>query len=200
MRITRTIRPLALGAVLLSSACMEMGDASSSAPASLPVMQWDHHPQSAAWTEATLEALRDEGAILASTVPMDVAEFCPTYAEASPEDRRAFWAGLFSAIARYESTWNPQAVGGGGRYFGLLQISPRTADYVGCDLSEGGLKDGETNLECAVRIAANRAPEEGGLVRGPGALAGLVNDWGPMHDPAKVATISAWTRSQSYCQ
>jgi hypothetical protein len=168
-------------------------------PGAMPVMRWDHRPEAQEWTEATLQALAVEGAVLASTIPADIAEFCPTYVEADPQGRRAFWAGLFSAIAKYESTWNPAAVGGGGRYFGLLQISPATADWVGCDLSDGGLTNGETNLECAVRIAANRAPDQGGPVQGRGPLAGLVNDWGPMHDPDKVAEMAAWTRTQPYC-
>lgn len=190
-------RPLALCAVLATSACVMPADGATDA---MPVMRWDHRPEAGQWTAATLDALRTEGAVLTSTVPVDVATFCPGYEDGSPAERQAFWAGLFSTIAKYESTWNPQAKGGGGRYIGLLQISPATARYVGCDLSRGGLTDGATNLACAVKIAANRAPEGGGLVEGKGALAGLVNDWGPMHDRSKVAEMAAWTRSQPYCR
>jgi hypothetical protein len=197
MLLSLTLRPLALLMLLSPAACMDM--ASGQPEGALPVMRWDHRPEAAEWTEATLDALRAEGAVLASTVPDDIDEFCPGYTEASADERKAFWAGLFSAIAKYESTWNPQASGAGGRYLGLMQISPATADYVGCDLSDGGLTDGAANLQCAVRIAANRAPDGGGLVQGSGALAGLVNDWGPMHDSAKVAEMAAWTASQSYC-
>ena len=52
--------------------------------------------------------------------------------------------------------------------------------------------DGATNLDCAVRIAANRAPS--------GAVAGLTTDWGPMHDRRKRAEMAAWTSAQSYCK
>jgi Transglycosylase SLT domain len=200
MRFARRVRPFVFFALLLSpAACMDMTGAASDT--ALPVMAWDtSRPAEAAdWTKATLDALRDEGAVLASTVPMDVAHFCPSYVKATPDDRRAFWAGLFSAIARFESTWNPNATGGGGRYLGLLQISPVTAQYVGCDLSQGGLHDGEANLACAVRIAADRAPAGGGAVTGNGALAGIVNAWGPMHDSEKVAQVAAFTSAQSYC-
>ncbi len=160
---------------------------------SLPVMRWDHRPEATQWTEATLAALRSDGAVLPATVPADIAVYCPNYAKEGPEQRRAFWAGLFSAIAKHESTWNPAAKGGGGRYIGLLQISPVTARDVGCDLSNGGLANGATNLACAVRIAARRGPENGDT------LAAMVADWGPMHSPEKRADVAAFTRGQSYC-
>lgn len=157
----------------------------------MPAMAWDHRPEATQWTNATLQALQAEGAVLASTVPMDVEAYCPDYVEATPDERRAFWAGLFSAIAKFESTWNPLATGGGGRYFGLLQISPATADYVGC---EGDLHDGTANLQCAVKIAARQA--DPGT---PEQVWQITRDWGPMHDAAKRQQVAAFTSSQSYC-
>lgn len=172
--------------------------ADASQAGALPVMRWDHRPEAPVWTRATLDALKAEGAVLASTVPMDVEHYCPDYEKASVADREAFWAGLFSAIAKYESTWNPGAKGAGGRYLGLLQISPATAKWVGCDLSEGGLTDGASNLACAVKIAANRVPDAA-TAADQEALAAIVADWGPMHDKSKRAEVAAWTRTQSYC-
>lgn len=159
-------------------------------PTALPVTRWDHRPEAPMWTKATLGALKREGAVLLSAVPQDVDAFCPGYRAASADDRGAFWTGLFSAIAQYESTWNPKAVGGGGRYLGLLQISPQTARSAGCDAS--ALKDGTENLSCAVKIAARKANHSG--------VRGVVSDWGPMHDASKRQAISSWTRNQSYCQ
>jgi Transglycosylase SLT domain len=198
MHVLRTLRPILFGALMLPAACMQSADAGGQPGGALPVMRWDHRPEAAQWTQATLDALRSEGAVLASTVPMDVAQYCPDYATAPVADRQAFWAGLFSAIAKYESTWNPGAKGGGGRYLGLLQISPATADMVGCDLGSGGLTDGASNLACAVRIAANRVPDGGDETEGE-ALAAIVTDWGPMHDSGKRAEVAAWTRAQTYC-
>ncbi len=198
MHVLRTFRPILFCTLLLPAACMQSADAGGQPTGALPVMRWDHRPEAAQWTQATLDALRSEGAVLASTVPMDVAQYCPDYATAPVADRQAFWAGLFSAIAKYESTWNPRAKGGGGRYVGLLQISPATADQVGCDLGAGGLTDGASNLACAVRIAANRVPENGGTTENE-ALAAIVTDWGPMHDSRKRSEVAAWTRSQAYC-
>ncbi len=180
-------------ALLLSvSACAPLLEAASdkSFAEALPVTRWDHRPEAEDWTRAMLAALSSEGAVLLSSTPDDIGTYCPSYAEAGPNQRAAFWVGLFSAIAKYESTWNPRASGAGGRYLGLLQISPQTARGAGCDA--GGLFDGATNLTCAVRIAARRAPED--------AVAGLTTDWGPMHDRSKRAEVATWTREQSYCQ
>ncbi|MFN0113891.1 MAG: transglycosylase SLT domain-containing protein [Paracoccaceae bacterium] len=189
MIVSRLVRPLVLAALLLPSACMNTAESSGA----LPVMQWDHRPEAAQWTEATLDALKAEGAVLASTIPGDISAYCPSYLKETPDQRRAFWAGLFSAIAKHESTWNPDAKGAGGRYLGLLQISPATAKDVGCDLSQGGLTNGPANLACAVRIAVTRGPEDGE------ALASIVADWGPMHSAEKRAEVAAFTRGQSYC-
>ncbi len=162
-------------------------------------MRWDFHPEASQWTSATIVALEHQGAALATLVPADIETFCPGYASNDIEERRAFWAGLFSALAKHESTWNPAASGGGGRWIGLLQISPRTAGYYGCvadDASE--LKDGAANLACGVRIAAIQVARDN-LVAGNGAQ-GVGRDWAPFRNPAKRADIAAWTSSQSYCQ
>ena len=189
MLYSRSSRFAALALACVLSACMQTeGDAGS-----LPAMRWDHRPEAAQWTEATLSALRSYGAVLPATVPADIAQYCPNYSKQGPEERRAFWAGLFSAIAKHESTWNPTAKGGGGRYIGLLQISPATAKYAGCDLSKGGLTDGASNLACAVRIAALRGPDNSD------PLAAIVADWGPMHSAQKRADVAAYTRQQTYC-
>lgn len=178
----------ALAAALVVSGCMGNAGAPQNA---MPVMRWDHHPEASEWTEATLDALKAEGAVLLASDPQGIEQFCPGYDTASQAERAAFWSGMFSALAKYESSWNPGASGGGGRYLGLMQISPATARQAGCDTSDG-LKDGATNLACAVKIAARRAPDAH-------AMQGILGDWGPMQDASKRAEMAAWTRNQSYC-
>lgn len=158
-----------------------------------PAMRWDFRPEAEIWTADTLKALRAHGAVLAKMEPGDIDAWCPAYREAGAADRRAFWAGLFSTLAKYESTWNPKAVGGGGRWIGLVQIDPRTARGYGCAAqSSAALKDGAANLSCAVRIAASQVPKYGTVSRG-------MRDWGPFYSDAKRAEMSAWTRRQDYC-
>lgn len=196
------LRVLALMALVLPAACMqETGAPQNDALSLLPTMRWDHRPEADRWTQATLAALRTEGAVLETTVPADIASFCPAYEEAPVTDRRAFWAGFLSALAKHESTWNPQAKGGGGKWIGLMQISPQTAVANGCDLPSGkGLTDGAANLACAVKIAAKQVGRDGAIVTdGSGDWRGVARDWAPMRVAEKRADVAGWTSRQSYC-
>ena len=74
-----------------------------------------------------VEALTSDAAEMLSLTPSDAAEFCPGYAEAGTDERAAFWVACFSGLVHFESGWRPEASGAGGRYRGLLQISPTTA-------------------------------------------------------------------------
>lgn len=171
---------------------------SAMARADLPVMGWDQRPEASVWTLATLTAVAEEDAVLAGQVPGDIAAFCPAHPDAPLQDRRAFWAGLLSAVAEYESGWNPAASGGGGRYVGLMQISPRSAAHHGCAATRAeALQDGAANLACAVTIAAAQVGRDG-LIAGTGSQ-GLARDWGPLKREAKRAAIAEWTAAQDYC-
>lgn len=162
-------------------------------------MQWDHRPEAEEWTESTLVALSTKDEVLSEQVPADIATWCPAYPEAPIEARRAFWAGLMSSVAKYESTWNPVASGGGGRWIGLMQISPRSAANYGCEAtSVGELKDGEANLECAVEIMSTQVAKDG-LVAGNGSH-GIGRDWMPLRNTEKRAEMAAWTSEQPYCK
>ena len=185
-------RPIALIVMLLPAACVQTPEPEVGRAAFLPAMRWDSRPEAEEWTAATLAALRSEGAVLASTVPADVEGFCPNYAAASEPDRRAFWAGLFSALAKHESTWNPEAKGGGGRWIGLMQIAPTTARAYGCELPEGaGLTDG----------AATQVGRDGAIVSdGTGGWRGIARDWAPMRVEAKRQDMAEWTSAQDYCR
>ncbi|WBU62870.1 transglycosylase SLT domain-containing protein [Paracoccus aerodenitrificans] len=163
----------------------------------LPAMHWDGTDRSREWTRATLAALDTEGAALMSRVPSDVMEFCPSYAAQTTENRRAFWAGLLSALARYESSHNPAAKGAGGRYLGLMQISPATARNYGCS---GSMLNGSENMACAVRIVARQVGRDNAVARSGQGWGGVARDWMPMRSASKRNLIAGWTSRQSYCR
>lgn len=199
--VTRPLMALSVAATLLAAcAPVKIPGLASLLPASaLPVMRWDTKPEAADWTTAALAAVASHDGDLADRVPADIKTYCPGYATAPLADRRAFWVGLMSATAKHESGFNPKAVGGGGRYVGLLQISPRTASLYHCTAATStALKDGAANLECAVRIFAPHVAADG-QVAGRGNL-GIARDWGPFHSAAARADIASWTAAQSYCK
>lgn len=188
----RRLAALALAAL---AACQPV---SQPGPAAEVVTRWDHRAEASAWNDAAMAALQSHGAAMLDLTPRDAAEFCPAYGAASAEGRAAFWVAFMSGLARYESGHRPEAAGGGGRYQGLLQISPATARYHGCDLSSArGLYDGATNLACAVRIAARAVVRDGVVASGRG---GMAADWPPLRDAAKRSEIAAFTRAVPACQ
>ena len=188
---------LICAALLPLAACMPSAETVNRSD-SLPALRWDHHPQADDWTRATIDALSGHGMALPLTVPADVAAYCPAYPQASLAERQAFWAGLLSALAKHESTWNPNAVGGGGKWFGLVQIAPATARGYGCAARTGeALKDGQANLSCAIRILAHTVPRDGVVSQG---MRGVAADWGPFHSSRKRTDMQDWMRAQPYCQ
>ena len=163
-----------------------------------PVARWDDHPEGADWTAAVLSALRGHGAPLLEVVPRDIDDWCPGYVNGTAEERAAFWTGLMSVLAWHESTHRPTAVGGNGRWFGLVQIAPGTADWRRCDVRSGqALLNGPANLRCAIRIMAITVPRDTVVAAG---MRGVAADWGPFHSRRKREDMRLWVRGQDYCQ
>lgn len=167
----------------------------------LPRTRWEHRPGHALWTRAALSALGGHGAALVQVVPRDIDQWCPAYAQADAKRRAQFWVGFLSALARHESTWRAEAVGGGGRWYGLLQILPATARGYGCRAQTGAdLKHGPSNLSCALRIMAVTVPRDRAIALRDTRWRGVAADWGPMRSQAKREDMARWLRGQTYCR
>ncbi|MBB3993672.1 hypothetical protein GGR95_001303 [Sulfitobacter undariae] len=167
----------------------------------LPRTRWQHMPGNAIWTRAALAALKDYGSPLVEMVPRDIENWCPAYATNTDSDRRAFWVGYLSALAKFESTYKPWAVGGGGKWYGLLQILPATARGYKCNVGTGeALKNGAANLSCGVRIMAYTVKRDGVIHGRDSKWRGVSADWGPMRSEAKRRDMSNWLRKQNYCK
>ncbi|WP_245819026.1 transglycosylase SLT domain-containing protein [Marivita hallyeonensis] len=163
----------------------------------LPEMRWEHRREADRWSRAALMALRSHASVLPQIVPKDIADWCPAYPTNDTSAREAFWIGLLSTLAKHESTFRPTAVGGGGKWYGLLQILPATARGYRCRAqSRDALKDGGANLQCALRIMATTVPRDGVVSH---RMRGVAADWGPFHSRNKSTDMMAWMRSQPYC-
>lgn len=191
---------LILLALIFATALAAQADLRPQArPGPLPQTRWTHQPGHAVWTRAALSALKGHGAALVDHVPADSAAWCPAYARSDAEKRRFFWVGFLSALAKHESTYRPGAVGGGGKWYGLLQILPATARGYGCAARTGAaLKDGAANLSCAIRIMAVTVPRDG-VIYAPGGR-GVAADWGPLRARAKREDMRRYTRALPVCQ
>lgn len=198
---------LALGCAILLAGVGTVARAQSAAPEQslrpLPradaeiSARWDHRDEAARWTRAALTALRSHAAVLPKVVPRDIAAWCPAYKSAPTPQREAFWVGLLSTLAKHESTYRPKAVGGGGKWYGLLQILPATARGYRCEAKTGqDLTRGASNLACALRIMAVTVPRDGVVSQD---MRGVAADWGPFHSQRKREDMKTWLRQQSYC-
>lgn len=164
----------------------------------VPAARWDDHPRGARWTAAVMAALRGPGAPLLDVVPRDIAAWCPGYPSADRSQRAAFWTGLISTLAWHESTHDPRAVGGGGRWFGLVQIAPGTARWRDCDVQNAeALLNGAANLRCGIRIMGITVPRDRVVSEG---MRGVAADWGPFHSSRKREAMRRWVRAQDYCR
>lgn len=167
----------------------------------LPAARWDSKPDGAMWTRAAMSAIRSHAPQLDDVVPRDIETWCPGYASNPDHLRQAFWVGMMSSLAFYESTLRPEAVGGGNQWFGLLQIYPPTARGYECRARTGpALTNPAANLSCAARIMNVTVARDRAVAVHDGRWRGVAADWGPMTTAAKRNAMSAWTRQQSYCQ
>lgn len=145
--------------------------ASFSSVASIDYAAWSDYNSDGSWTRATETAVSQSG--LVKTVPADIREFCPRYQQLSTKERRKFWVGLLSAMAKPESGFKPEITyqerfkdGKGKRVIsrGLLQISIESANQkrYDCDIPHAGLlHDPIINLSCGVKILAKWVKEDG---------------------------------------
>lgn len=166
--------------------------------ASFTTVRWHGVAESDSWNEAADEALNTHAAILLKSVPTDIATYCPAYPNRTEEMRKAFWLNLIASLSYHESTWRPDAVGGDGRWYGLLQILPATARGYGCVAQDTeALKNGALNVSCALRIMAVTVPRDGVVSEN---MQGVAADWGPFHQSRKREDIEAYTRSLPLCR
>lgn len=166
----------------------------------LPETRWDRRQDAETWTRAVLAAINGQSHDLSDVVPRDIDHWCPAYAGNSAALRDDFWVGMMSALARHESTLDPRAVGGGGLWYGLLQIYPPTARHFGCAATTGEeLLNPVANLACAARIMTVTVRRDQAVALHDGRWRGVAADWGPMTEPAKREEMAAWTRAQDYC-
>lgn len=161
---------------------------------------WDHVAENELWTMAAQSALAGHGAPLLTVLPRDVDAWCPAYRAGDANIRTQFWIGFMAALARYESTWRSTAVGGNGRWYGLLQILPATARGYGCRARNGtDLTNGAANLSCAVRIMSVTVPRDQAIALRDSRWRGVAADWGPLQSRSKREAMRRLVASQPYC-
>jgi hypothetical protein len=186
----RTVVCLALAVPMLEGCQKSAGPTPAPAAAPAPAMKpapptpidekraeiggpmWDP-----AWDQIVEAALPPE--LLSGQVDRDVRPFCPRFETMAEQDKRAFWAYFFQALAGAEGGLKPTArarhsqtamevrdpvTGTQVRTEGLLQLAYEDAKRYGCDFnwetdrtlkgndSERTILQPKNNLECGIKI------------------------------------------------
>src|SRR5215510_5826941 len=125
---------------------------------------WARKNPDGSWTAAAEAAVAASS--LPQAVPADIDKFCPGYAARNTDERKVFWVGLLSIVARPESNFKPEtkfteefadAQGNKVVSRGLLQISIESANQrkYSCGIVKAeDLHDPAINLGCGVKILA----------------------------------------------
>ncbi len=168
----------------------------------LPNTRWYHIRGSDLWTKTAMVALKSHGATVERTVPSDIDKWCPAYRQAGAHQRRQFWVGLMSTLAKHESTYRPHVSGDSGKSHGLFQIRVPTAQLYGCNAqSKAALLQPVNNVSCAIRIMSKTVPRDQAVShKSSGKRGGMGADWGPFVQSAKREDMRAWVKRQDYCQ
>jgi hypothetical protein len=181
------------------------------AQAPVVTARWDDKHDGRNWTELTWASLQDHGNDLIDTMPADILSYCPGYLKADRNRRAAFWVGLISALAKWESDYKPgtsftepNIVDQAGRRVvsrGLLQISMESANSYACAIvNEQDLHNPNVNLSCAVRIMNRLVARDGQIASTTAPWHGAAAYWSPFRRSKHKADLQAWTSQQAYCR
>ncbi len=190
-----------------------------SSHASLDYAAWSSTNQDGSWTRAAEQAVANS--VLPRQVPADVHYFCPTYPTLSVQQRRKFWVGLLSAMAKPESNFQPHryytekfADAKGRRVVsrGLLQISIESANQprYDCDIPTATLlHDPKVNLACGVKILSKWVKTDGVIAKAKKPkpsnqlkpYVGGSRYWSTLREKhGHLAKIAEFTRALPFCR
>jgi hypothetical protein len=172
---------------------------------------WDGQVDEASvWTQWLSEELEAHAPDLIRSTPRDATDFCAAWPWLGRHDREQVWITLISAIAKYESDFNPSASFKEPPpleedSIGLMQLSLSDAKDFHCGFkTEHEIEDPRRNLDCAVRILDHPLPR-GGLIGGrlETDRAGAAFYWAVLNDnghPDSRAFIVAQTNALPFCK
>lgn len=182
------------------------------AAATLDYAAWADNNSDGSWTRSAESAVAKS--LLVQLVPKDIGYFCPSYHKLHDRERRKFWVGLLSAMAKPESNFKPERFyqekfrDGKGQPVisrGLLQISIESANQqrYGCDIPyPAKLHEPAINLACGVKILSKWVSTDGVIAKHsqPRSYKGGSRYWSTLRPQrGHLRTIANFTRNLPFC-
>lgn len=141
---------------------------------------WDSKSSGGLWTQTVLLEYQERKSSLDQAA--DLPDFCPGFFSASKEQKETCWLRLISAMAYFESTFNPKATykeHTGTLSIGLLMMN---ADHCPKANTETALKDGVNNIHCAM-TRMERLIKRDQAISGPKEARGAAAYWSVLRPP-----------------
>jgi hypothetical protein len=189
----------------------------------VPALWENSHPQDGPlWSQHAYNVINEYGASLVGG-SSDVASFCPRYKSLNREQKITFWVYLVSAIAKYESGYDPanrykestmgtDPVTGQPVYSeGLLQLSYQDSrNYSFCDEFDWSVDrhldpddprktilDPYKNLSCGIRILNQLVGKKNLIAFGSGHYWSVLKTTSSHN---RVSSIQSLTKQVSFCK
>lgn len=174
---------------------------------------WNKINTDGKWTQYAEQAI--DSSKLTSTIPSDIAQFCPAYEVGDDKARKQFWVGLLSAMAKLESNFKTEAqyteetiIDRRGKRVisrGLLQISQESANQkaYSCNIKNAeDLHQAQVNLNCGTQIMAYWVKKDNQIAaKSKSNLRGAARYWSILRAwQGKTTQISQFTQSLPACQ
>ncbi len=164
------------------------------------------------YTGYARQAVNELGQGLLAADPVDVEQFCWSYAGLDSEARLWFWSDLLAAMSKLESNHDEAlqyterfADVNGHRVVsrGLLQLSIESSQNYQCGLSEAAqLHSPEQNIRCATRIL-NKWVAQDNVIGGGSAFGadwqGGSRYWSVLRSREKRQLIQQRMQNEAYC-
>ena len=173
---------------------------------------WDWRRDHPEYHKLATQWIVEKAPKLLTTTPADINNYCPGYANKTPEERLEFWGLFLSVISWMESSHRTEhsyeevgildSKGKNVVSRGLLQFSYESASgYLPSLSSADELHDPSTALQIGA-IALNRFIVKDGVISSgkKGQWKGAARYWSVLRNNPKHLQIQSWLKSANYRQ
>lgn len=163
------------------------------------------------WDKIAIDAIKKSNGFT-NILPKDMDLYCPNYKNLKKDDQISFYVALMSALAYYESSYNPKesytedfpdANGRPVVSMGLLQLSKESGNSrkYNCGIKDANeLYDVTVNINCAVKILSYWIVADQYIGKNGSSNTGFARYWGPFRKPKRFEAMQEKTRGLSICK
>jgi len=140
-------------------------------------------------------------------IPADIEKYCAEFRELNTDQRKRFYIVLFSALAKFESSFNPRATfiegftdAKGKKVIstGLFQVSVESLGGYGIKVTPEQLLDAQTNIKAMLVVASRWIIKDKCIASDAAPWKGMSRYWSPFRKEARKSVISKKTMALKF--